>query len=78
MVADIGGLTRSLAWCNTMAEKYLTKAHLNEDNHADALERTIKQHVGNKISRKVFFKRMAALGYQQSDAQAMAESWEDD
>ena len=61
-----------------MAERYLTKARLNEDNHAVALERVIKQCSGNRISRKVFLKRMAALGYQQAEALKLAENWEDE
>ncbi len=61
-----------------MAERYLTKAHLNEDNHADAVERVIKQHLGNKVSRKTFFKRMAALGYQNAEALELAENWDDE
>ncbi len=43
----------------------------------EELEEILALFTGDRIARKVFFKRMAALGYQQAEALELAESWED-
>ena len=49
-----------------------------EESHDEEVSRIVLGFNAEWITRKTFFKRMAALGYQQSDAQALAESWEDE
>ena len=49
-----------------------------EQTHDDELAHTILGFHVEGITRKTFFKRMAALGYQQADALELAENWDDE
>ena len=49
-----------------------------EQTNDDELARTILGFHAEWITRKTFFKRMAALGYQQADALKLAENWDDE
>lgn len=53
----------------------MTFAHSSPD---EELEELLALFTGDRISRKVYFKRMAALGYQQAEALKLAENWEDE
>ena len=44
----------------------------------EELEELLALFTGDRITRKTFFKRMAALGYQQAEALELAENWDDE
>lgn len=48
------------------------------DPRDEELEEILALFTGNRIIRKTFFKRMAALGYQQVEALKLAENWDDE
>ena len=49
-----------------------------EESYTEQLSRVILGFHAEWITRKTFFKRMAALGYQQVDALELAENWDDE
>ncbi len=53
-------------------------ADLYEDIHGNEVARIILGFHQESITRKTFFKRMAALGYQNAEALELAESWDDE
>ncbi|KKM01043.1 hypothetical protein LCGC14_1798330 [marine sediment metagenome] len=49
-----------------------------EQSHDEEIHQIVLGFNAEWITRKTFFKRMAALGYQQAEALELAESWEDE
>ena len=49
-----------------------------EESHNDQVSRVALAFNAESITRKTFFKRMAALGYQNAEALELAESWDDE
>lgn len=45
---------------------------------ARALQIVVRRFNTGTVTRKTFFKRMAALGYQQAEALKLAENWDDE
>lgn len=49
-----------------------------EESRDDELAEVILGFHAEWISRKMYFKRMAVLGYQQAEALELAENWDDE
>jgi len=49
-----------------------------EESRDDELSEVILAFHAEWITRKIFFKRMGLLGYQQAEALELAENWDDE